>query len=467
MKYTWEELIAIEKILNRITFSGIPVGGLFANFLYPRFFFHEYDNSKHRKYLLDLISLKENLKAKRKGAFPNTDKNIRFIFNFTSNNSKLTGFFKPVIELLDAERVLLVSGKDQEFKFREKDGFIYPQNLTTESYAFWKSNFSTTLGQFMNIVPELRQFNGCNNTVISELKIVLEKQTRNLTWFHNLLSDSNVSGVITDHDRQMINSSLILAAKLKNIPTFTFIHGSTDPAADFIPLLADYMFCWGHYHYKQFSELGVPESKLLITGNPKITDKSESENIRIKKKLSISDKLVIIFAANPIDNHEKLQLCEIFCKAVSSDLNYTGIVKLHPSETKTDYNLLIDKYPNIRFLGHEELNAEESLNIADIIACHNSTLAIDALIKKIPVMILNPSFITFPIGAGIEIHEKAGCPYSINESEFKSALILMQSESYRSKAVRKSRTYAENYCLKTGSDSAKLITEILKSKTQN
>ncbi len=437
----------------------IPTGGLLAHFLYTNLFFNNFNDSGFNKIKINFLLLREKItKGDRTDLLPPITG--EYIFNYTGKFDKLLDFFRPLYSHFESSEIIFISKQSEPANELSGSTFIYPKNLSKRAKHEWMIHFKETENYFNKLEPKLRELQ-ISPTLFKYLRYCLIKQTQKLFFFLEYIEHSKPKAVLTDHDRQMINSSLILAAKAKGVPTFTFIHGSTDPAPDFIPLLADYMFCWGQYHYRQFKQLGVEENRLLITGNPKLRSEIYADANKMRASLQIRDSLVFSFTPNPIDAEEKIKMALQFCSAASQLKNVKAIIKLHPNETKTEYTLVQNDFPEITLLSSDELTNDELFAVSNLIVCHNSTIAIDALIKKIPVIIFRPQFISFPLGIGLDLINKAGCPDASNSAELSELFRKMQSEVERNKVVEKSRSYVNDYCDLFGDEAAKKIIECI------
>ncbi|MCE2787667.1 MAG: CDP-glycerol glycerophosphotransferase family protein [Sphingobacteriales bacterium] len=459
--FSWDELLLIENRLNEIKFINIPVGGLFAHFLYTSLFFNNFNDSNYNKVKINLLLLREKIVRGDKTDLLPTRNGV-YIFNYTGKYDKLLDFFRPLYPHFENSEIVFISKESEQSNELSGSSFIYPKNLSKRAKHEWKIHFKETEKSFNKLEPKLRELQ-ISLTLIKYFRYCLIKQTQKLFFFLEYIEHSKPKAVLTDHDRQMINSSLVLAAKAKGVPTFTFIHGSTDPAPDFIPLLADYMLCWGQYHFQQFTSLGIPPEKLIIAGNPKISIETTINKEIIKEKLNLDNRLVAVFASNPINIQEKLELAEMFCSCISLVASeYKGIFKLHPNETLGDYSSLINKYPETIFLTSKDILNEEIFAIADLIVCHNSTIAIDALIKKIPVIITHPDFITYPLGLGEKLLEEAKCPGAKDTDKLINIFTQCVASEFRDNLIINSKNYIDNYCNRFDIESAKFIVEKIK-----
>jgi UDP-N-acetylglucosamine 2-epimerase len=114
-----------------------------------------------------------------------------------------------------------------------------------------------------------------------------------------------------------------------------------------IPIVSDKFFVWGESDYKFFKKLGIDESKIVISGNPKFDD------FPIVKKISKNQKIVLITPepitesfghyvtklANEYEN-TLTRVCQILKKIEGVEI----IVKLHPGQNS--HNNILEKKIN-------------------------------------------------------------------------------------------------------------------------
>jgi hypothetical protein len=246
-----------------------------------------------------------------------------------------------------------------------------------------------------------------------------------------------------------------MAAKINNIPTYTFIHGSTLPPDHYYPVLADKIFCWGEFHKRQFESLGTPVEKLILSGNQKINKDIIIDTVKVQKRLNLNTKPIILLATNNIALNEKLLFAEEFCRVCAQiEPEIQAIIRIHPSETKIEYGSILKEFPFIHLMDNNDFNTEESFAISSIIVCHNTQFGFDAFMKQKNVVIFNSESINFPIGIGAEL-EKYGCSLVHSESELKLVLIELLKNS--NKEINRPGNKSLDFCFANGQDSANII----------
>ncbi len=454
--YSLEELIRIENSLNNLTYKEVPIGGLFASSLYPGLFLSKYRMNVFtllqkyiqfgKYYILPLFNLIP---------FNIPNKNFTYLFNYSANSPRLVNFFLPLTRLIpDKKEILFVNRKGHSIADNRMSTFE-SKRLNLYNYWSWLIEFLPIFRNFSKLEQSLMKNHHLDWQILLGLRITLLHQSQSLFIFNKLLQRTNPKVIITDHDRQTLNAALIIQGKILQIPTYTFIHGGTIPIANFVPLVADKILCWGKLHQNQFHEFGIPINRLPIVGNCQL---------EIPETIPPNKTNQVVFVANPLEKQDKLKLATYFCEAVVN-VNKTrpiqGIIKLHPSETISDYQFLGKMYPTIKILTSKEISNADTFLQTDLFVSHNSTMGFEALIKNKKVIILNPADVFFHIGIGKEMIEKGGCLEAKNSSEL-SRCILSEIKNIEEQIPNtKAAEYIDAYCSYFGEDSAKKVFELI------
>jgi hypothetical protein len=180
----------------------------------------------------------------------------------------------------------------------------------------------------------------------------------------------------------------------------------------------------------------------------------------LKKKFNIpTHQQTILVATNPIQFDEKIKFVADACEALY-DENRFILIRIHPSENISDYAFLKQQYSNLHITGSHEQTAEESLAISDCIVCHNTVFLLEALIKRIPVYIFAPSYISYPLGVGEDAYRAGAAMLSNTITELKSQI----GNTLSTKNIEAGESYVNSICNYFGDDAAKRIyTELKKT----
>ena len=169
------------------------------------------------------------------------------------------------------------------------------------------------------------------------------------------------AAVVTDHDRAHLSSCLVLAANTLGIPTFTLQHGvMNDNAVGYLPVIADWMFCWGEMHRQIMIEAGQDPATLVIGGCPRLTRDLPAEPSEVRSRLKIDpSQRVVMLGTSPVQPAQRRLLAAWFCEAVSGLNGVAGIVRLHPSENLGFYSEIARDYPQVTFMDNAQVSLDE------------------------------------------------------------------------------------------------------------
>ena len=192
------------------------------------------------------------------------------------------------------------------------------------------------------------------------------------------------AAVLTEYDRNVRWSCLVLAARTLAIPTFSLQHGVLgDRAFGYVPLLADKIFCWGDTSREIVERAGVPPEQILIGGCPRLDRRLSASADQGRAKLGLDpDKPVVMLATAPYLMSDRVKLVEMFAACMERLSIASGIVRLHPSEKLEDYRDLAAGHGGIRFFDNCAATLDESLAAADLVVIHSSGFGSDALVKR-------------------------------------------------------------------------------------
>lgn len=449
--------IFIENSLNEIKFQGIGVGSILCYEL----LINADRNSKIKPLTLrekiSIWSYKYGFRIKI-GNIIKFDFTNQIMWVPTNFHEKFIEFYLPFSELKIDNTTFKLFHKD---KNKKETDFYYDFHLTFRQYLFWKK-------EFINVLPFVIEL--LNSYIIKGL--INEKQKKLLIYrfiiksqyivqIDSLFRKSKPLAVITDFDRNNFNSLVINIARKYNIPTFTFIHGSTIPINNFVPFLADHCFFWGESHVNQFKHFIDSKKKYTIVGNPKFSRTNPETKSKVCKKIGISemDSTIILATNKAFSNY--FEQARLFCEAVKNT-NWLPIIKLHQVEDKKEYEILKSICPKL-LIFKDELNLNEIFALSDFFLVQNSTIVIEAIMKGVPLAIFNP--LNNESGICGLILEKS------NTINFESAIALNQflkkseKENIKSKIdIDSQNNFLKNYCKYFDSDSVEQIKKYLRKE---
>lgn len=455
--FTLSELLQIEEAMNGIHFDGIPLGGATADFFYSTCYFSglKINITGHvmniARYFLHKIRKEIRPDAVK------TEYDRKYVFNYSANSERLTDLFKPLLPYFTKEEVVFASKPDEHNPDWNEYPFLSYDGLTRLQYKNWEQLFTTLEKDIERFWLTLTIKKKIPEQVRLQFLLFLTIQTKRLIYFKDLFYQNKPSAILCDHDRQALNAAIVMSAKYHRIPTYTLVHGSTLPPDHFYPLLADKVFCWGEMQKQQFISLGVKEEQIVVAGNLKF--KKTHQQFLAKSQTTQTHKVLLIFS-NPIEHHQKIRFIEDILQ--HTDDSYKVILRIHPAECKEDYHEQINKYKKLLAVDQTDQTIDESLNISDIVISHNSTAAIEALLKDIPVAIYAPDYITFPPGIATLLNEEARIPLVTDIRLLPMTITQFSDEKYVTDYWPNVRQFLSNYCQYYGDESAFKIASYIK-----
>jgi hypothetical protein len=452
---TLDQLLSIEKRLNSLKFRDSEIGGIVIDYFYCNSYFHSYESN-----LMNSLSTYASLAMdKFKIYYSEENQNWEPLSNKivllpSANLSKNLEFFYPLINDKNINNFCFMGRSIFPVNHRNIP-FLAFTKIGYSDYQLWKVEFNKIKDKLNVIIKTLSQEFSFPAIFLYQLNRYIISQTQILSYFIELFKKYRPKLILTDHDRMKFNNCVIMAANLNNISTYTFIHGSTLPPDHYYPVLASKIFCWGEFHKRQFMNLGTPVEKLIVAGNQKINNEVKLDTDKVLEKLKLNAKPIILLATNNILLKEKLLFAQEFCHVCSLiEPDIQAVIRIHPSETKDEYNSLIRDFPFIHLLDNSDFNTDESLAISSIIVCHNTQFGFDAFMKQKNVVIFDSESVSFPIGIGAEL-EKFGCSLVHTESELK--IVLMELIDRLDKPIKSNMVMMENFCFATGKKASLLI----------
>lgn len=459
-RFTLQQILQLENELNTITFDGIPVGGLLADFMYQSLYFHSQPTGT-KEWGMSWLSYARyiNQPVNKTPSTP-IPANIKYLYAYTGNVPKNNAFCSPLLGYFSHDEFGFISTPGQQNPEWGAWPFIEVNGLDAANQIEWKQCYQAFLPHFKKVLQVASHAYKMPSSVVRRFRHAILVQTRKYIQAKNLIKNTGIKVIITDHDRQLMTSCLILAAKKVGITTYTFVHGSTFPPDDYYPLLADYMLCWSENQKQQMLGVGVPAEKMIVTGNQKLTRTFTVDKKELRTRYNIPvDADVILLATNPIRYEEKIRFAEEACKAICSN-NRFALLRIHPSENKSDYAELETRYVGqMKITGSYEQTVDESLAMSDKVVCHNTALLLEALIKNIPVHAFAPSWVSFPLG----MSKDAGDVDAISISTTTVELIQQLESGISHTRQQASERYLNNICAYFGSDAAQRVVNLMKN----
>lgn len=455
-------LAQLEEDLNQVLLDGIPVGGLLAGTLLIELMNGNRTWDKKQRLSDHLASI--NLKyRKNRGYFQSKGDEVSLkemgqgkgLLSFISDRPHLLGINKT---LWDNSRSPLVgfmfkSAIRDFFQAEEQSSLIDGKQLLAPNHEEWRSVYKEIRPELKEKFRAFVKANKLPAHVALRLNNKLMEQTQALLAFRQTLGVLRPKYVLVECDRYSLTSPLVLAANALNIPTYTMMHGSVNSRFGYLPLIANNLFCWGHRQKRLLQNHGALQGQIVVTGAPQLSSELKGNPAALKQKLNCSNQQVFLLGTNPITPNLREALVQMFCEGITDNKAFKGIIRLHPSENKAQYQNLIQAFPDVIFDDGSLLNFDESLAVADAICVYNSAFGLDAMLKSKPLLVLNVD--SDSLGQGKDFIDFGRIPELVNAEQFK--LFLSQWEEdplFVKQVLKKSVMYIKTYCEDLGSKAA-------------
>jgi hypothetical protein len=172
--------------------------------------------------------------------------------------------------------------------------------------------------------------------------------------------------------------------------------------------MPDYIFVMDEIAKTEMIGEGIPEDKIIITGQPAFDTIREGFVLLyarvpdIKTRLNIRDMAVVTFVAESLqkdfgdtlgyDEQSTLNFVgdtlEKMCHG-RQDKEFCLIIKLHPENSFDEFNWVFSKWPSfIKLIIEKELSPYETIAIADIVVGMTSVMLIESIIADKPTVSL-------------------------------------------------------------------------------
>ena len=226
-----------------------------------------------------------------------------------------------------------------------------------------------------------------------------------IDYYRTFFDTVNVSAVVTLSDRHWHEYVIAMAARKRDILTYTNQHGEFADLPLYTPFASDRAFVWGQKGREYLIQNGACSEQVVVSGNPKF-DRVYSWYLPRKKEIKAHmqqeyglkpDRLTVTLLSSgmmPIADVPQSRVFEIFkCFCQACELKVNTLVKLHPHKDKDDrevYRIWLRKLGisgDIPLLQSEDLF--DVLTVTDIAVTFLSTTGLEAIGFGIPTITLN------------------------------------------------------------------------------
>jgi len=188
--------------------------------------------------------------------------------------------------------------------------------------------------------------------------------------------------IILVEEENLPSRTLIKLGKRYNIPTLLMQHGFLSCHASKTPFICDKLLVWGD-RFKKDLEKYNKHKDIIVTG--KLSDDNFTKEAILKKYNLNPNKRIVTLATNFLADRP---LILETMKAVKNISNTQLIIKLHPMENGKLPQKLANLV-NIEPLIIRDVNLDEIMSISDLVIVSLSTVGLDALKYKKPLIVVD------------------------------------------------------------------------------
>ena len=460
---TPEVLWDIEKRLSQPLFFGMPVGPTLNNVLNLDLYLRRGDWSRRGRCKNRIRYIRNILfplgSASRLPVMPAK----RILVTWTSADFRMSELVLPIICELGGGRCLALCRKpDMISKLPPGTvGLALAQVLRCDRRE-WRTEFRRCWPELSKRLDGILEEYHLPNGVYDRLAACVVSQSKYLLAALRLLQRCSPAAVLTEHDRNLWTSTIVLAAKRLGVPAYTLVHGVlNEKALGYVPLLADKAFCWGEIDRAKFIAAGTNPDRLLIGGCPRLSRDLPLSAAEARRKLGLPEaRPVAMLATSPMEPGMRDALVSTFSEAMESLPGVSAIVRLHPVESLRAYSRLASRYPKIHIFDNHKSSLDESLAASTVVVVHSSGVGSDALVKRRLAVLLD--ILQLPLGHGEDLIQHADCPRARSVEELKHIIKTMVNNKSTREALRDSaEAFVRRFCKFYGQDSARRIAKVL------
>lgn len=461
---TPEVFLEIEAALDVPLFFGIPVGVTLNETLIVELY-----NAKRVWYLRHRVTnfLRNIYKRFQQPPFSSRDLSQykgRIVFTWLFDRADLKELILPLVQSYGHDNTVVVAPlASMQLQMPAQNAFVTFDEFPKIDMKVWRSEFDRCLPIWRYQLNRVMRKHSVKPDVEEFLLFCLQVQTKHIMAASHFIEAVKPKAIVTEYDRGAMSSGLVLVARQRGIPTVTMIHGALEPypSYGFAPILSNFACCWGEAHKRNLLEHGVNHESLVITGCQSISRTLDVKQDAARLKIGLlADKPVVLLATNPIQLKDRLKYALAFCTAMSKLPEMSAIVRLHPAENITEYQELVDRFPQVLFLSNSTISRDESLAAADLVVNHESSFGIDALLKGKLVVILD--VLTSPLKVGRELIELAACPSVKSSGELESVIRkIIVDDDWKKALHERAEQYALQYCDSYGQEAVKNVCQVI------
>ena len=278
-------------------------------------------------------------------------------------------------------------------------------------------------------------------------------------------------------------NTLVIAAKLENIPTIAIQHGIHVPLEKYYRYSKDEIasdgsvespYCpipdktvvYGPYYKEILTRIGTyPTNSVVVTGQPRYdilyhADKIYSREQFLGKYNINQNHKVILWSTqcHGISDRENIKNFKAVFETMQNIKNTTLFIKPHPGEGEKYTKMIkknLDNYKINAIITPKNSDTYELLYICDLMITKDSTTAMEAVVLNKPVIILNlsgePDFVEYVNeGVALGVYEKEELKLAIEK--------LLKDDS---ELVRNRKNYIRKHLYKIDGNATERVAKVV------
>jgi hypothetical protein len=195
-------------------------------------------------------------------------------------------------------------------------------------------------------------------------------------------------------DQHRIGRLVSHVAREAGIRSVVLQHGLPQSTLGYVPVVADRVFAWSDHAVDWFAGHGTPRERLLVCGNPRLDASlgrlGGAADPDASAQRRGGSRLLAALSVAPAEVN--LRVLETALGALAASPEATLVVKLHPGGS--DWRALHERLrardvPKHRVRVAEREDILPLIHSADIVVVHRSTVAVDALASRRPVVVVS------------------------------------------------------------------------------
>lgn len=192
---------------------------------------------------------------------------------------------------------------------------------------------------------------------------------------------TEIRGVAIASDQHRIGRLVVQAARAHGVRSVVLQHGLPQARIGYLPVVADVVAAWSHASRDWFLEAGADPDRVRVTGNPRISATRSGHGGQ-------PGRADVLLPLSPTATATNVRLVEDVCRAVRVVQEATLTIKLHPGQSDWSFVAPIVRRAGldgrVRVTRHEPL--EPILEATRVVVVHRSTVALDAIAARRPVV---------------------------------------------------------------------------------